>query len=245
MVRSRPGRQAVLAVAVLAERRPSWWPVAVSRRPRARRRATADRPGREAAGRHAAAGPAHRGRGRLRPGPAAPGLCPGSGGQPAAVTRISHRGARHAVRRGQRPDGGRRRAAAAPASLAARAGRRAGPAHRPLAGLHQLTVTNHLFEQSGIRPTQRVLDDLRTAYRAGMWSVNFGDEPATTNQINGVVNQETHGLVPALFPAPLPTSTRHRAVQHRLPQGALAAAVPGGQPGTVPYRWRAASSRCR
>ena len=77
-----------------------------------------------------------------------------------------------------------------------------------LAGLHQLTVTNHLFEQSGIRPTQRVLDDLRTAYRAGMWSVNFGDEPATTNQINGVVNQETHGLVPALFPAPLPTSTR-------------------------------------
>ena len=41
-----------------------------------------------------------------------------------------------------------------------------------------------------------------------MWSVNFGDEPATTNQINGVVDQETHGLVPALFPAPLPTSTR-------------------------------------
>ena len=77
-----------------------------------------------------------------------------------------------------------------------------------LAGLHQLTVTNHLFEQSGIRPTQRALDDLRTAYRAGLWSVNFGDEPATTNQINGVVDQETHGLVPALFPAPLPTSTQ-------------------------------------
>ena len=77
-----------------------------------------------------------------------------------------------------------------------------------LAGLRQLTVTNHLFEQSGTRPTQRVLDDLRTAYRAGLWSVNFGAEPATTNQINGVVDQETHGLVPALFPAPLPTSTR-------------------------------------
>jgi serpin B len=77
-----------------------------------------------------------------------------------------------------------------------------------LAGLRQLTVTNHLFEQSGIRPTQRVLDDLRTAYRAGLWTVDFGAEPATTNQINAVVGQETHGLVPALFPAPLPTSTR-------------------------------------
>ena len=34
-----------------------------------------------------------------------------------------------------------------------------------LAGLRQLQVTSHLFEQSGERPTQRVLDDLRTAYR--------------------------------------------------------------------------------
>lgn len=77
-----------------------------------------------------------------------------------------------------------------------------------LAGLRQLQVTNHLFEQSGVRPTQRVLNDLRTAYRAGLWSVNFGDEPATTNKINGVVAQETHGLVPTLFSAPLPASTR-------------------------------------
>lgn len=77
-----------------------------------------------------------------------------------------------------------------------------------LAGLRQVTITNHLFEQSGVHPTQRVLDDLRTAYRAGLWSVNFGDEPATTNTINGVVARETHGLVPALFPAPLPASTR-------------------------------------
>ena len=77
-----------------------------------------------------------------------------------------------------------------------------------LAGLHQLQITNHLFEQSGVRPTERVLDDLRTAYQAGLWSVNFGAEPATTNQINGVVARETHGLVPTLFPAPLPVSTR-------------------------------------
>ena len=77
-----------------------------------------------------------------------------------------------------------------------------------LSGLRQLAITDHLFEQSGVRPSQRVLDDLRTAYRAGLWSVNFGDEPATTNHINGVIDQETHGLVPRLFPVPLPPSTR-------------------------------------
>ena len=77
-----------------------------------------------------------------------------------------------------------------------------------LAGLHQLAVSNHLFEQSGNRPAQRVLNDLRTAFQAGLGSSNFGDEPATTNQINAVVARETHGLIPALFPAPLPLSTR-------------------------------------
>ena len=77
-----------------------------------------------------------------------------------------------------------------------------------LAGLPELQVTNHLFEQSGERPTQRVLDDLQTAYRAGLWPVNFGAEPATTNKINGIVARETHGLVPTLFSAPLPVSTR-------------------------------------
>ena len=77
-----------------------------------------------------------------------------------------------------------------------------------LAGLHQLTVSNDLFEQSGDRPAPRVLDDLRTAYHAGVGTADFGDEPATTNRINAVVARETHGLVPALFQAPLPTSTR-------------------------------------
>ena len=77
-----------------------------------------------------------------------------------------------------------------------------------LAGVHQLAVSNHLFEQSGDRPAQRVLDDLRTAYHVGVGMADFGDEPATTNRINAVVAHETHGLVPALFQAPLPTSTR-------------------------------------
>ena len=77
-----------------------------------------------------------------------------------------------------------------------------------LAGLHQLAVSNHLFAQSGNRPTQRVLDDLRTAFHTGLGAVDFGDEPATTNGINAVVARETHGLIPALFQAPLPLSTR-------------------------------------
>lgn len=77
-----------------------------------------------------------------------------------------------------------------------------------LARLQQLTVSNHLFEQSGDRPAQRVLDDLRTAYHSGLWAVDFRDEPAATSRINGVVARETHGLIPALFQTPLPLSTR-------------------------------------
>ena len=77
-----------------------------------------------------------------------------------------------------------------------------------LAGLHQLAVSDHLFQQSGNRPAQRVLDDLRTAFRTGLGVVNFADEPATTNQINALVARETRGLIPALFQSPLPLSTR-------------------------------------
>ena len=77
-----------------------------------------------------------------------------------------------------------------------------------LGGLRQLAVSNHLFEQSGSLPAQQVLDDLRTAYHTGLWMVDFGDEPATTDRINAVVAQETHDLVPALFQSPLPLSTR-------------------------------------
>jgi len=77
-----------------------------------------------------------------------------------------------------------------------------------LAGLHQVAVSNHLFEQSGARPAPRVLDDLRTAFRTGVGVVDFADEPTTTNRINAVVARETRGLVPALFGTPLPSSTQ-------------------------------------
>ncbi|MGH3123190.1 MAG: serpin family protein [Streptosporangiaceae bacterium] len=71
-----------------------------------------------------------------------------------------------------------------------------------------MAVSNHLFEQSGDRPAQRVLDDLRTAYDAGVRVADFRHEPVTTNQINAVIAHETHDLVPGLFQAPLPLSTR-------------------------------------
>ena len=77
-----------------------------------------------------------------------------------------------------------------------------------LARLHQLAVSNQLFEQSGEHPAQQVLDDLRTAYASGVRVVNFRDEPATTNQINAVIARETHRLIPALFQTPLPSSTQ-------------------------------------
>jgi len=77
-----------------------------------------------------------------------------------------------------------------------------------LARVRQLEVSNHLFEQAGSRPAQRVLDDLRTAYDADLQLVDFGDEPATTTTINAVVSRDTHGLIPDLFGQPLATSTR-------------------------------------
>ena len=114
-----------------------------------------------------------------------------------------------------------------------------------LARLRQLAVSNHLFEQSGNRPAQRVLNDLRTAYHTGLWVVDFGDEPTTTNRINAVVAHETHGLVPALFQAPLPAIHPGRADERALPEGA-----PGCTRSRRPARRRstpptAGWSRCR
>jgi serpin B len=92
------------------------------------------------------------------------------------------------------------------------------PAWTPalVAGLHsqaaalvrvpQLGVSNHIFEQAGLAPTSRVLDDLRTAFDTDLRQVDFADEPATTNAINAVVAQDTRGLIPSLFAAPLDAS---------------------------------------
>jgi serpin B len=77
-----------------------------------------------------------------------------------------------------------------------------------LARVPQLAVSNHIFEQRGLAPTARVLDDLRTAFGTDLRQVDFADEPATTNAINAVVAHDTGGLIPALFASPLDASTQ-------------------------------------
>ena len=108
-----------------------------------------------------------------------------------------------------------------------------------LATLHQLAVSNHLFEQSGDRPAPQVLDDLRTAYASGVRVVNFRDEPATTNQINAVIARETHSLIPALFQTPLPASTQTVLTNALY----LKAAWRSPFPGATPAPFRTASGR--
>jgi serpin B len=77
-----------------------------------------------------------------------------------------------------------------------------------LARVPQLAVSNHIFEQTGLAPAARVLDDLRTAFDTDLRQVDFADEPATTNAINAVVAHDTRGLIPTLFASPLSASTR-------------------------------------
>lgn len=77
-----------------------------------------------------------------------------------------------------------------------------------LARVSQLAVSNHIFEQTGLAPAARVLDDLRTAFGTDLRQVDFADEPAATNAINAVVAHDTRGLIPALFGSPLDASTQ-------------------------------------
>jgi serpin B len=77
-----------------------------------------------------------------------------------------------------------------------------------LATVPQVTVTNHVFEQTGLSPTAKALNDLRTAYGADLRQLNFGHEPAATNAINAVVSHDTKAMIPTLFDHPLDPTTR-------------------------------------
>lgn len=75
--------------------------------------------------------------------------------------------------------------------------------------VHQVSVSNHLFEQSGVTPSQGTLDDLQTAFAADLRTVDLAGHPAAaTDTINQTVRRDTHGLIPALFDAALPDTTR-------------------------------------
>jgi serpin B len=77
-----------------------------------------------------------------------------------------------------------------------------------LAQIDQIKVSNHVFEQKGLRPTQQVLNDLKTAYDADLRQLDFGNEPASTDAINKVISDDTDALIPKLFGGPLDPSTR-------------------------------------
>jgi serpin B len=77
-----------------------------------------------------------------------------------------------------------------------------------LGQVSQVTVTNHVFEQTGVTPTPQTLNDLETAYGADLRQVDFADEPATTNTINAVVSDDTDHLIPSLFGQPFDASTQ-------------------------------------
>jgi serpin B len=77
-----------------------------------------------------------------------------------------------------------------------------------LGQVSQVTVTNHVFEQTGVTPTSQTLNDLQTAYGADLHQVNFADEPATTNAINWVISNDTDHLIPSLFGQPLASNTQ-------------------------------------
>lgn len=77
-----------------------------------------------------------------------------------------------------------------------------------LAKVKQIKVSNHVFEQTGLTPTQQALDDLTTAYDADLRQVDFADEPGATDTINAVISHDTDALIPTLFDDPLDASTR-------------------------------------
>jgi serpin B len=77
-----------------------------------------------------------------------------------------------------------------------------------LAQVPQVTVSNHVFEQTGVSPTAQALNDLQTAYGADLRQLNFADEPAATDAINAVVSHDTDQLIPNLFGTPLDPGTQ-------------------------------------
>ncbi len=80
--------------------------------------------------------------------------------------------------------------------------------HQALAALKQLKVSNRLYTQLGIHPTQQVLDDLATAEGAGLQTLDFARHAQqATDAINQHVAADTDGLIPKLFDAPLDPST--------------------------------------
>lgn len=71
-----------------------------------------------------------------------------------------------------------------------------------------LATSNRVFAQSGITPQQATLNDLRTAYDTQLRTLDFVNQPTqSTDTINHLVSDDTHGLIPTVFDQPLDGST--------------------------------------
>jgi serpin B len=69
------------------------------------------------------------------------------------------------------------------------------------AGTFQLTLADSLWAQKGFTTLPGYLDVLATDYGAGVNLVDFiGDAENARAAINGSISDETHGLIPTLFP---------------------------------------------
>lgn len=71
-----------------------------------------------------------------------------------------------------------------------------------------LSTSNRLFTQTGTTPQQATLNDLRTAYNTQLQTLDFsGRAKSSTDTINHLVSDDTHGRIPQLFADPLDSST--------------------------------------
>jgi serpin B len=101
-----------------------------------------------------------------------------------------------------------------------------------LAKISQVKVSNHVFEQRGLAPTQQTLDDLRTAYDADLRQLDFADEPDATDAINSVISHDTDALIPKLFDDSLDASTRTVVADAILLDAKWQVPFPSSSPGT-------------
>ena len=77
-----------------------------------------------------------------------------------------------------------------------------------LAEVKQVQSSNHVYAQSGLKPEQKTLDDIATAFAGDLRTVDFAGHPAAaTDAINADVAKDTRGLIKKLYDAPLPELT--------------------------------------
>jgi serpin B len=71
-----------------------------------------------------------------------------------------------------------------------------------------LLMSNRLWTATGLHPDDGYLDDIATAFDAGVQQVDFaGDTGGATDRINDAVDADTHGLIEKLFDRPLHPDT--------------------------------------